>query len=142
MTRTLALLILALSLQLSALLTGCATLAPGSDPVAVRAEQTVASAFNAFDTFLRLERQHSATVKAKAPSVHRFAEWLRAPVPEADGPAPRGIALIHSANRVRASYKANRSAENQASLTAALAALAAAVSEAQTHLATLQTLTP
>lgn len=124
-----------------ALAPACATLQPGADPIAVRSEQTVSTAFNVIDAFLTLEHQHRELSKAKLPAVHAFAEFLRAPVADNGQTIPRGLALIQSANRVRLAYKANRTPDNHASMTAALSALARAANEAATHLATLQTLT-
>lgn len=121
--------------------TGCASLEPSADAVAVRAEQTVATAFNVFDAFLNLEHANRELVKAKAPAVHTFAEWLREPVPDNGAMVPRGLSLIQSANRVRLAYKANRTPDNHASLQAALAALARAANETQTQMQALQTLT-
>ncbi len=136
--------LLCLLASLSGCFTGCASVQPGADALEVRAEQTVATAFNVFDTFLRLDdaNRELAKAKAKAPKVHEFAEWLREAVPDNGQMVPRGLSLIQSANRVRRAYKSSRTPDNHASLQAALAALARAANEANTHLAALQTLKP
>ncbi len=121
-----------------ALAAGCATLDASADPVEVRAEQTVATAYDVFDTFLRLDNADRELVKQKAPDAHKFAEWLREPVPDGSQTVPRGVSLIQSANRVRLIYKATKSPESSARLQAALAALAAAVAETQTQLAKIR----
>jgi hypothetical protein len=129
----LALLCLVFALHFS----GCAALQPGADPVAVRSEQTVATAFNVFDAFLKLDDANREMAKAKLPAVHAFAEKLRTPVVDNGQQVPFGISLILSANRTRLAYKANRSADNQASMSAALSALARAANEASANLSTL-----
>lgn len=127
MKRILSLLLLSLTLS------GClAQLKPGADPIEVRAEQTVSAAFVTFDTFLKLEHQHEARLRTAAPAVVAFADWLREPMP--DG-LPRGLSMIQSANNVRRAYKASRSAENQASLVSALAAVESALAETNKQLA-------
>lgn len=110
---------------------GCATLNPSADPVEVRAEQTVSIAFSTFDTFLKIESQQEARLITAAPGVVKFADWLREPTP---GGLPRGLSIIESANNVRRAYKANRSAENRASLISALAAVESALSETNKQL--------
>lgn len=121
---------------------GCAALAPGADPIEVRAEQTVSVAASTFDTFLKLEYDEIGLVRSNAPAVHQFAEWLRTPTVVGTNIWPRDIALVQSANAVRQAYKANRSAANQSSLAAALAAVEAALAQAQAQLAALGTLVP
>lgn len=117
---------------------GCASLEPSADAVAVRAEQTVATAFNVFDAFLNLEHANRDLVKAKAPAIHAFAERLRAPVTVDGQQVPWGISLIQSANRTRLAYKANRTPDNQASMAAGLSALARAANETAAQMKALQ----
>lgn len=118
--------------------TGCAALDPGADPVEVRAEQAVQTAFSTLDAFVQLDNVNREFAKEKAPKAHEFAEWLRAPV-EVDGAVmPRGLSFIQSANRVRQAYKANRTPENKASLLAAIASLEKSVTEAQQQMSQLK----
>lgn len=106
------------------LFTGCAALDPNADPIEVRAEQTISTTFDAMDTFEQIELENQALIKAKAPQVHEFAEWLREPLQQEEGTSmPRGISMINSATLVRRAYKANRTPENKASLASAVAAL-------------------
>ncbi len=107
--------------------TGCKSIDKNADPVVVNAERTLSIAFSTFDTFLKLEKQNQATVKAKAPKVHTFAEWLR----EKDSTGmSRGLSFIKAANEVKQAYKHNRTAENRANLVTALAVLQASVDQA------------
>lgn len=121
-----------LSAVLLLALAGCVSLKPGADPIEVRAEQTLSVAFATMDTFLKLAHQQESRLKTAAPQVLKFADWLREPQP--DG-LPRGASLVASANRVRQAYKANRSADNKASLVTALAIVESAVSETNRQLA-------
>ncbi|MEQ2008125.1 MAG: hypothetical protein ABMA26_15110 [Limisphaerales bacterium] len=116
-------------------LTGCATLQPGADPLVVRCQQAEATAFATFDTFVHLVADHETKVRATVPAAYTFAEWLRAKGP--DG-TPRGLAMISSLGNVRRAYAASRTPEHKASLVSALAALQAAVAESQRHLTALQ----
>lgn len=124
-----------LALLLPFSVVGCAALAPGADPVVVRAEQSIQIAFSTFDTFLKLEHDNSAKVKDKAPEVHQFAEWLREK--DASGTS-QGIAMIRSADNFKNAYKSNRTAENKANLITILATLESAVSETQKHLTAIK----
>lgn len=120
---------------------GCVALDPGVDPLEVRAEQSVSLAGDTFDTFLKLEYDEISLVRSNAPAVHQFAEWLRQPVTlsSADTNAyPRDIAMVLSANQARAAYKANRSAENKASLVSVLAALEEALRQTQAQMAAIK----
>jgi len=110
---------------------GCATLAPNADPVEVRAEQSVSVAFDTFDVFLKIELANEALLKTKAPDVVKFAAWLTERQPDGQ---PRGVSIIQSANAARRAYKANRSADNKATLAAALAALETALAETNKQL--------
>ena len=130
MKRTIALLIFTLAFHLA----GCASLQPGADPVVVRCQQAERVAFSTFDTFVHLVADNEVRVKSIAPAAFDFAEWLRAK--QLDG-TPRGLSMISSLGRVRRAYEANRSADNKASVLSALAALQAAVTESQKHLAVI-----
>src|SRR5574343_95674 len=54
--------------------TGCATVAPGSDPYVVRDEQTINIAFDTVDAFLKWERDNRILAPQE---VQEFAESLR-----------------------------------------------------------------
>lgn len=128
--KPLSLLILAFSLL------GCATLSPTEDPLVVRTEQVERVAFDTFDTYVKLVARYETKVKATAPAAYDFAEWLRAKGPDGK---PRGIAMVKSLDATRRAYKANRSEANRLTLSSSLAALERALSEAQSHLVTVQT---
>jgi hypothetical protein len=116
---------------------GCAVLDKNADPIEVRAEQTVAMSEDTIDTFMSLEYDNDALIKEKAPAVHDFANWLAAPMPWPNDPTnsgPRGLVIVQSANSVRKAYKANRTPENKASLTAAMAALEETLRQVQSNL--------
>lgn len=128
--------ILLLMLGLAFLLPGCATkLDAGADPIEVRAEQTIGTAADLVDLFVHVEFDNEVLIKAKAPKVHAYAEWLRSFEPSGE---QRGLALIGSANKARLAYKQNRSPENKASLEAIMAALETIATEVQTQLAAVQ----
>lgn len=118
----------------------CSTLDPNADKAEVRAEQTVATAYDLFDTFLKLELQQRSLLQAKAPGVCKFADKLRAPVTVNGKSVPWGISLIESANATRLAYKRNRTPDNKASLVSALAAVEAAISETNAQLANVNPL--
>jgi len=101
-----------LILLLPLIFTGCAGLKPGADPIIVRAQQTERAAFETFDAFLRIERKNAARIRTAAPEVSKFAEWLRAPLPD----GPRGIALVKSLGNVRRAYANAKTPDNRAKL--------------------------
>jgi hypothetical protein len=102
---------------------GCSTVAPGSDPVVVRAEQVTLIAADTIDAFLRFERANQASLGA---DVHAVAQSLRHEAPRA----------IRSARLATKTFKANRSPGNKATMETALAVLNAMAGQA---LAALQT---
>lgn len=112
----------------------CASVAPGADPIEVRAEQTIAVASDTFDELLKLEYQNVELVRSNAPAVHRFCEYMRQPVVLGTNTWPRDIAIIESATTVRKVYKANRNAANRASLISGLATVEASLAEAQKYM--------
>ena len=91
-------------------LVGCGSVAPGSDPVVVYAERTTLVSMDTIDAFLRFERANEAALGAK---VHGIAESLRKQAPKA----------LRAARTATKTYKANRNAENKATLETALAVL-------------------
>jgi hypothetical protein len=95
---------------LSLTLVGCGSVAPGSDPVVVYAERTTLVSMDTIDTFLRYERANEAALGAK---VHDVAESLRKQAP----------AALRAARSATKTYKANRNAQNKATLETALAVL-------------------
>ncbi len=123
------------------LLVGCPALQPGADPVEVDAEKTVGVASDTFDTFLKMEYENVDLVRSNAPGVHKFAEYLRQPMAYQGTNYARDIVIVLQANTVRRAYKLNRSADNKASLTTALAVVSTALKETQDDLTALNALT-
>lgn len=76
-------------------LTACATIQPGSQPLAVNAERTLTISLAAMDSFLRFESAHRSELP---PSVAAIAAAVRRDAPKA----------LVSANATRMAYKLNR----------------------------------
>lgn len=114
------------------LLTACAALDKGADPLVVRAEQSIRVGFDTLDVFLHLDQANRQLWTAMLPDVHQFAEHLREPV--GTPPTARGIAWIESATRTKDAYKRNRTPENKVNLITALATLDTLLAETQRHL--------
>ena len=74
-------LLLLLVLAVAWLSPGCATVAEGEDAKVVHAERVQEIAFATVNTFLRLERDHTAWAEVHAPRVHAVAETLRRQAP-------------------------------------------------------------
>ena len=106
-------------------LIGCASIQPGNDPVVVNAERSTNVAFETINTFLQIEYTNQAWVKANAPQIHTYANYLR-------GHAKQWVA---SATDLIGAYKHNRTPENKASLQTAVAVLTTAEVQAQKYTA-------
>jgi len=107
------------------LMSGCAGILPGNDPVLVNAERTTALAYTSFDSFFALERNQDAFVKANLPQVHKFANDLRRNAPQ----------YLASARSATEAYRLNRSAENKATLDTLIAVLTNAMAQIGTYTA-------
>jgi hypothetical protein len=106
-----AIVIVAAALLVLALATGCSTtVAPGADPVVVRAEQTIEIAADTVDAFVRWERANEAKV---SPAVHAAAENIRREFPD----------KFRLTRAVLRAYKNNRGPEQKALLGAYVTAL-------------------
>ena len=117
--KRLCILILCLPLLFSG---GCATIAPGSDPLVVSSERTISIAQATLDSFVRFEYNN----RAKCPrEVQDAAERIRREAPE----------WFNRAMRLKLAYKTNRGADAKADLLTAIAVLSTAASEAATMLA-------
>jgi uncharacterized protein (UPF0335 family) len=113
-----ALLLITVAVAFAIMVSGCSTtIAPGADPVVVRAEQTLEIAADTVDAFIRWERANETKV---SPEVHDIAETIRAEFPD----------KFRLTRAVLRAYKNNRSPEQKALLDAYLAALAEAVAQA------------
>jgi len=109
---------------------GCATVAPGNDPIVVRAEQVEAGAIASFDLVLNLDQANRPFWRTNAPGFHQFCEFLRAPqVVNITNTAPRGVAMVLSLQQVKADYRASRASSNL--LEVAISTLSSAVGQAK-----------
>ncbi len=105
--------------------TGTAISAQSTDQIILRAEQTAQTARLTFDTFVRLERDNEAALKAVNPAIHTYANYIRT----------HGLDWITSLRDATKAFKANRTPENQASLTTILATITNAVSQTNKYIA-------
>lgn len=132
-----------LSLALAFSFTGCETLSKviaatkvtaseqTSNALIVNAEKATFIAKDAMDTFLRLEYEHRAAYKAISPSIHDFAEKLRR---DANGNHVQdGIDILVTARTATKALKANRTADNELNLKAALKTLQAVIADCQKY---------
>lgn len=95
-----------------------------TDQIILRAEQTAQSALLTFDTFVRLERDNEAVLKAFNPQIHEWANTVRR----------NGLDWVKSVRTATKTFKANRDAANQATLTTAITTLTSAVAETQKYI--------
>ncbi len=99
--------------------------AQNTDQIILRAEQTAQTARLTFDTFVRLERDNEAALKAVNPAIHTYANYIRT----------HGLDWVTSLRDATKTFKANRTPENQASLTTILATITNAVSQTNKYIA-------
>jgi hypothetical protein len=104
------------------LITGCATVQPGSQNAEVQAERTLVISLASIDSFLRFESAHRSELP---PSVAAIARAVRQDAPKA----------LSSANTTRMAYKSNRSG-GEASLWTALAVVESLVGQVRVWLPT------
>lgn len=102
---------------------GCASMAPGSDPVVVNAERVTVLALETFDGFLKWEFDNR-TALAATPQVRQVADTIRRD----------GIAWLQSARSMTKAYKENRTPEAKANLQTALSVLDEAIKQAKAYL--------
>lgn len=111
------------------ILSGCAGLAPGADPLVVRTEQLETVAYSALDNTVSLDNADRGFWRTNAPAFHGFCEWLREPVPTPTNPnEPRGLGMILLLDSAKVSYEANKSQSN--TLLNALSALQIVLNQA------------
>lgn len=111
---------------------GCATLAPGADPLVVRAEQAETVAIATFNMVVQVDDKDREYWKRTVPGFHDFAEWLRAPLVVGTNTHPRGIAMIRNVEAIKQTYKENKAYSNV--LVSVLGVLGATVEQAGTWL--------
>ena len=105
-------------------LSSCATVQTGSDAVVVNAERFTSVAADTFDLFVHTEYDNRAYLATIDPHIHPYANYIRT---NAKG-------WLQSARVMTKAYKQNRTPENKANLTTALATLSAAIAETQKYL--------
>lgn len=121
-----------LLIPLLIVLSSCASVKTGNDPVLVRAESVTATAFDTFDSFLKLERNQESYVKANAPQVHQFANSLRRNAAD----------WLKTARITTEAYRTNRTDENRANLNTAIAVVQAALSQVTVYTSQLNQVSP
>jgi hypothetical protein len=110
------------------LLSGCATIAPGQDALAVNAERLETVSKSAFDEVTALDDLNRDFWRTNAPEFHKFCEWIRTPVtivPTTPNSAPvitvstnvpiqyrRGRAMIKLVDDAKLVYEANKAQSN------------------------------
>jgi hypothetical protein len=115
----------------AAIISSCASLAPGADPLVVRVEQAETTGKSTFDLVLNEDNSNRSFWKTNAPAFHNFAEWLRQPqTVEATNTLPRASAMLISLDDVKLAYKASKTAGNSNLLYTIVATTEAAVSQA------------
>lgn len=110
------------------LLTACAHLNPGADPLLVRAEQGQVDAKATIDLVLHTEASNYGFWRTNAPGFYQFCEiQLKAPttIQTASGPTnvARSIAYLWQVDQAKLAYKAARSASNSNQLYSILVGL-------------------
>lgn len=115
--------LLVLILPLALMVVGsvsCSSVAPGSDPIVVRAEQAETVGKSTFDLILNVDNANRQWWISNVPQFHSFCEWLRQPqVVDVTNSLPRCSALIWSLNDVKHSYMTGAATSNVV-LTAAI----------------------
>lgn len=101
----------------SFILVGCVTVAPGNDPLVVRAEQTTKIAVSLFDSFLKYEYQNRTLLAKVDVEIKKQADNIRANAPK----------WIEDARVLTKAYKFNRTPENKANLLTVLSVLDSAL---------------
>jgi hypothetical protein len=105
------------ALIFTAILSGCASIAPGHDPILVRHEQATQLLFITSDRFLRWEHAN----REKFPNIKPLADKLRANVPW----------VLQRARDAAKDYKKQRTEASKATLVMTLAGVESLLDEAQ-----------
>ena len=105
---------------LALFIASCSTIAPGSDPVVVRAQQTIKQAKISMDAYVHLEDSYTTQLKKINPNFHKLAESIRA----------NGQQWITDGMSAVETY---RSTKDQTALNRALAVLSQAIADCQKY---------
>jgi hypothetical protein len=68
---------LAVVVMLLTMATACATVAPGQDPVLVRAQQTYQTSVDTFDLLFNLELENKDLIESKLPGTHMIVDKVK-----------------------------------------------------------------
>lgn len=88
------------------ILWACASVAPGNDPVVVRAEQLETDAKATFDLVLNIDNANRGFFATNAAPFHAFCETLRQPVTvDGTNTLPRAAAVLWLLDQDKQSYE-------------------------------------
>ena len=116
---------------IAGILQGCATIAPGADPLVVRVEQGESTASATFDLVLNQDNSNRAFWMTNAPVFHVFCEWLRTPTTYTTSTLPRCVVIQLSVDDLKVAYQSSKTASNSNALWTAWGTLSAALAQAQ-----------
>lgn len=134
-------------------LSGCSTLqkinavrtyetsAQTAEQIIASAEKTVEIADLTFNEFLLQERKYSKEIKAHAPKVHSFAEFLRKKVDYKGEQIPNSVQYLKKARAATEAFRENRTGDGEANLRTAIASVKALLDQAKTNLTEMQSVT-
>lgn len=123
-------LVLGLAISTATLLSpGCATLAPGADPLVVRTEQGLSTANATFDFLLHVDNADRGFWRTNAPAMHNFCEWLRTPLNYQGSNVARCVEMQLQLDDLKLAYKASKTANASNSLYVALGTFTAVVGQ-------------
>ena len=104
---------------------GCASILPGNDPIAVRAEQVERSAIAAFDAYVHIEYINRTNLAKVSTDFLKVADNIRR----------NSTNWVISLDHTILAYKHNRAESNKVSLATALATVSTALAEAESNIA-------
>lgn len=86
-------------------LIGCAHIAPGNDPIVVRAEQLSTTGKATLDLVVNIDQADRGFWRTNAPAFHEYCEWLRTPTQVDTGETfPRGRAILFNLDEAKQAY--------------------------------------
>lgn len=112
------------------ILSGCASVEPGNDPLIVRSEQTAQIALSTFDALFNIEYSNREWIDAYAPMMRDRVNHLRDYAPVA----------LKSLRTATAEYRSERSEVTASKLQAVLSSIASGLSEANQLITELSTM--
>jgi hypothetical protein len=118
----------------------CSTVQKGSDPLVVRTEQLETTAYDTFDTFLKVDdiaMANNTVAPTWTTSAHPFAVYLRQPIQSGTNKVPFGIATILSLDQIKLAYKVGTATSNN--LVTAINTLTATISQVSQYTSLIST---